>query len=208
MAAMQEVKRPSATTKLPPPSASPDPSAPPLPYNHHYGTLHPSPAPTKAVMQEAKRPSTTTKLPPPSPSTSAFGPTAPPLPYNHHYGTFSPPPPPSQLTPVVGAAYHASPTGFCGQGVAAFPCPVQQQVFVEGVPVRDPPLPFCGVGIGWVLFLLGFFLAAIPWYTGAFLLFFVALDHREKPGLIACTIAGIFALVPFILNGIRMHPFW
>ena len=38
-------------------------------------------------------------------------------------------------------------------------------------------------------FLLGFFLAAIPWYIGAFLLFFVALDHREKPGLIACTVA-------------------
>jgi len=38
-------------------------------------------------------------------------------------------------------------------------------------------------------FLLGFFLAAIPWYAGAFLLFCVALDHREKPGLIACTVA-------------------
>ncbi|KAL6594809.1 hypothetical protein ACP70R_048258 [Stipagrostis hirtigluma subsp. patula] len=150
-------------------------------------------------MQEARR-STATKLPSPSPS-------APPFPY-HHYGTFSPPPPPSQQPHVVGAAYRASPIGFGGQGVAAFPCTVQQQVFVEGVPVRDPPLPFCGVGIGWFLFLLGFFLAAIPWYAGAFLLFFVALDHREKPGLIACTVAGIFALVPFILNGIRMHPFW
>jgi hypothetical protein len=43
---------------------------------------------------------------------------------------------------------------------------------------------------------LGFFLAAIPWYTGAFLLFFVALDHKEKPGLIACTIA---VSIPFAL---------
>jgi len=74
--------------------------------------------------------------------------------------------------------------------------------------IVQPRLPFFGVGVGWVLFLLGFFLAAIPWYIGAFLLFFVALDHREKSGLIACTIAGIFALVPFTLNGIRMHPFW
>jgi len=32
-------------------------------------------------------------------------------------------------------------------------------------------------------------LAAIPWYIGAFLLFFVALDHQEKPGLIAYTVA-------------------
>ncbi|KAL6864991.1 hypothetical protein ACP4OV_016142 [Aristida adscensionis] len=142
-------------------------------------------------MQEAKLP-TTTKLPSPSP--------------HHHYGTFFPPPP--QPAAVAPAPYPASPIGFGGQGVAAFPCPVQQQIFAEGVPVREPALPFFGVGIGWFLFLLGFFLAAIPWYAGAFLLFFVALDHREKPGLIACTVAGIFALVPFILNGIRMHPFW
>ncbi|CAN6201556.1 unnamed protein product, partial [Urochloa humidicola] len=153
--------------------------------------------PPQAAMQEARCPATK----PMSPSASAPN----PLPYHHHYGTF---PPPSQPPPTLGAAYHASQIGFGGQGVVAFPCAVQQQVFVEGVPVREPPLPFCGVGIGWFLFLLGFFLAAIPWYAGAFLLFFVALDHREKPGLIACTIAGIFALVPFILNGIRMHPFW
>ncbi|XP_062228836.1 large ribosomal subunit protein eL20z-like [Phragmites australis] len=159
-----------------------------------------------AAMHEAKRPTaTTTTLPPspsPSPSPSAVAPN-PHLPYHHHhYGTFSPPP------HVVGAAYDASGIGFGCRSVVAFPCNVQQQVLVEGIPVREPPLPFCGVGIGWFLFLLGFFLAAIPWYAGAFLLFFVALDHREKPGLMACTIAGIFALVPFILNGIRMHPFW
>ncbi|KAG0522576.1 hypothetical protein BDA96_07G049200 [Sorghum bicolor] len=164
-------------------------------------------------MQEAKHP-TTTKLPSQSqsssPSPSLSAPTAAnPLRYQHGYGTFPQPSTP----PVVGAAaaYHASPIGgFGGQGFVAFPCAVQQQVFVEaeGVPVREPPLPFCGVGIGWFLFLLGFFLAAIPWYAGAFLLFFVALDHREKPGLIACTVVGIFALVPFILDGIRLHPFW
>ncbi|CAL4963144.1 unnamed protein product [Urochloa decumbens] len=152
-------------------------------------------------MQEVKHVATTTKIQLPSRSQPPSA-----LPYHHqHYGTF---PPPSQPPPVVGAAYQASPIGLGGQGVVAFPCTVQQQVFVEGVPVREAPLPFCGLGIGWFLFLLGFFLAAIPWYAGAFLLFFIALDHREKPGLIACTIAGIFALVPFILNGIRMHPFW
>ncbi|OEL18301.1 hypothetical protein BAE44_0020680 [Dichanthelium oligosanthes] len=121
----------------------------------------------------------------PSPTPSAPAPNPPPYHYPQ-YGTF---PPPSQTPPVVGAAYHASPIGFGGQGVVAVPCAVQQQVFVEGVPVRQPPLPFCGIGIGWFLFLLGFFLAAIPWYAGAFLLFFVALDYREKAGLIACTIA-------------------
>jgi len=147
------------------------------------------------------------KLPPPSRLQPPSAPAPSPLPDHHHHdGTF---PPPSQPPPVGGAAYHASSQiGFGSQGVVAFPGTVQQQIFVEGVPVQEPTLPFCGIGIGWFLFLLGFFLAAIPWYAGAFLLFFVALDHREKPGLIACTIVGIFALVPLILNGIRMHPFW
>ncbi|KQK07180.1 60S ribosomal protein L18a-like protein [Brachypodium distachyon] len=154
-------------------------------------------------MQEARDP--TSKLPSTSPSAR---PSAPPYQYQHHYGTFSPPPPPPPV--AAAAAYRASVTGCGAQGVVAFPCNVQQQqqIFVEGLPVREPRLPFCGVGIGWTLFLLGFFIAAIPWYIGAFILFFVALDHREKPGLIACTIAGIFALVPFALNGIRMHPLW
>ncbi|KAM0915880.1 hypothetical protein ACQ4PT_010538 [Festuca glaucescens] len=148
-------------------------------------------------MQETRDP--TAKLPPVSPIAG----TSPP-PYHHYYGTFSPPPPP----PVAAAAYSPSLNGCGAESVVAFPCTVQQQVFAEGLPVREPRLPFCGVGLGWALFLFGFFLAAIPWYTGAFLLFFVALDHREKPGLIACTIAGIFALIPFMLNGIRMQPFW
>ncbi|KAG8075741.1 hypothetical protein GUJ93_ZPchr0006g40906 [Zizania palustris] len=155
-------------------------------------------------MQEARDP--TTK----PPSRCAFTAPTPPPYHHHHYGTFSPPPPqqPQPKHPVGAASSHPFPTGYAAQGVVAFPCTVQQQVVVEGLPIQEPPLPFCGIGVGWTLFLLGFFLAAIPWYTGAFILFFVALDHREKPGLITCTIAGIFALVPFILNGIRMHPFW
>uniref|UniRef100_A0A804PWZ5 60S ribosomal protein L18a-like protein n=1 Tax=Zea mays TaxID=4577 RepID=A0A804PWZ5_MAIZE len=142
-------------------------------------------------MQEAKH-LTTSKLPPQSQSSSPSpsAPAANPPPYHHDYGTFHRPFQPT--LPVVGPAYHdyhASPIGFGSQGFVASPGAVQQQVFVEGIPVREPPLPFCGVGVGWFLFLLGFFLAAIPWYAGAFLLFFVALDHREKPGLIACTVA-------------------
>ncbi|KAF7096521.1 hypothetical protein CFC21_098451 [Triticum aestivum] len=151
------------------------------------------------AMQQTRDP--TAKLPSAFPVAGA----SPPPPYHHHhYGTFSPPPPP----PAAAAAYDPSLKGRAAQGVVAFPCTIQQQVLVEGLPVREPRLPFCGVGVGWVLFLLGFFLAAIPWYIGAFLLFFVALDHREKPGLIACTVAGIFAVVPFMLNGVRMRPFF
>uniref|UniRef100_A0A0D9WQI1 60S ribosomal protein L18a-like protein n=1 Tax=Leersia perrieri TaxID=77586 RepID=A0A0D9WQI1_9ORYZ len=133
-------------------------------------------------MQEAK--DHAAKLP----SCSPFAEPAPP-PYHHHYGTFCPPPPP-QL-PARAAPNNPFPAGYAAQGVAAYPCTVQQhqQVLVEGLPIREPPLQFCGIGVGWTLFFLGFFLAAIPWYAGAFILFFVALDHREKPGLIACTIA-------------------
>jgi hypothetical protein len=39
-------------------------------------------------------------------------------------------------------------------------------------------------------FIAGFFLAAIPWYVGAFILICVRVhDYREKPGYVACTIA-------------------
>ncbi|CAN6282305.1 unnamed protein product [Urochloa humidicola] len=93
-------------------------------------------------MQEATKPH------PPPMSRSAPAPNPLPYHHHHHYGTF---PPPSQPPPTSGAAYHASQIGLGGQGVVAFPCAVQQQVFVEGVPVREPPLPFCGVGIGWFL---------------------------------------------------------
>ncbi|PVH47295.1 hypothetical protein PAHAL_4G030400 [Panicum hallii] len=148
----------------------------------------PAPSTAAAAMLEATCP-TTKKLPPPSRIQPPPAPAPNPLPYHHHhYGTFPPP-------PVEGAAYHASQIGFGSQGVVAFPGTVQQQIFVEGVPVQEPPLPFCGIGIGWFLFLLGFFLAAIPWYAGAFLLFFVALDHREKPGLIACTVVEDVTMV-------------
>ncbi|KAL8196867.1 hypothetical protein R6Q57_024364 [Mikania cordata] len=37
----------------------------------------------------------------------------------------------------------------------------------EGRPVRERRLPCCGIGMGWFLFIVGFFLAAIPWYIGS-----------------------------------------
>ncbi|TXG66631.1 hypothetical protein EZV62_007906 [Acer yangbiense] len=59
----------------------------------------------------------------------------------------------------------------------------------EGRPVRQRRLPCCGIGIGWFLFIIGFFLGAIPWYLGLFVMLCARIDHREKPGYIACTIA-------------------
>ncbi|XP_057471772.1 60S ribosomal protein L18a-like isoform X2 [Actinidia eriantha] len=115
-------------------------------------------------------------------------------PPQYYYGTFQgvanyhPPPPPH---PVVGFPQPAPPPGSATnppyyslgyQTVAGY-------AIVEGRPIREPPLPCCGIGIGWCLFLVGFFLGAIPWYIGAFILLCVRVDYREKPGLIACMIA-------------------
>lgn len=38
-------------------------------------------------------------------------------------------------------------------------------------------------------FIVGFFLGAIPWYVGAFLLCCSRVDYREKPGYVACVAA-------------------
>ncbi|KAE8775634.1 60S ribosomal protein L18a-1 [Hordeum vulgare] len=92
-------------------------------------------------MQHTRDP--TAKLP----SAPPFAGASPPPYHHHHYGTFSPPPPP----PVAAAAYDPSLKGRSAQGVVAFPCTIQQQVLVEGLPVREPRLPFCGVGVGWAL---------------------------------------------------------
>eukprot|EP00262_Sarcandra_glabra_P009108 TRINITY_DN2310_c0_g1_i1.p1 TRINITY_DN2310_c0_g1~~TRINITY_DN2310_c0_g1_i1.p1 ORF type:complete len:138 (+),score=21.14 TRINITY_DN2310_c0_g1_i1:150-563(+) len=114
-----------------------------------------------------------------------------------HYGTFqgAPPPPPvigfPQPTPPPGA-FHPPPHGY--QSVPGY-APV-----AEGRPVREPRLPCCGIGLGWFLFIIGFFLAAIPWYVGAFLLLCSRVDYREKPGYVACTIAAILAAIALIIG--------
>lgn len=38
-------------------------------------------------------------------------------------------------------------------------------------------------------FILGFFIASVPWYVGAFIFFCLSYDYREKSGLAACAIA-------------------
>ncbi|WOL02225.1 60S ribosomal protein L18a-like protein [Canna indica] len=102
---------------------------------------------------------------------------------------FPQPVPPPGLTaghaPPQPPPHHSGPPYYAQgyQGVPGY-APV-----VEGRPLRLPRLPCCGLGIGWLLFIIGFFLAAIPWYVGAFILMCVRVDYREKPGLVACTIA-------------------
>ncbi|XP_039166754.1 uncharacterized protein LOC108957040 [Eucalyptus grandis] len=73
----------------------------------------------------------------------------------------------------------------------------------EGRPVRESRLPCCGIGVGWFLFILGFFLGAIPWYIGLLLLVCGRIDYREKPGYIASTIAAILATIAIVLGVTR-----
>ncbi|PUZ58902.1 hypothetical protein GQ55_5G544600 [Panicum hallii var. hallii] len=49
-------------------------------------------------------------------------------------------------------------------------------------------------------FLVGFFLGAIPWYVGAILLWCSRVDHREKPGYVACTVAAVLATLAVIIG--------
>lgn len=115
---------------------------------------------------------------------------------DQHYGTFQgvhnyPPPP-----PVIGFPQPAPPPGAAtGNPYVHGYQAVTGYAVAEGRPVRQRRLPCCGIGIGWLLFIIGFFLAAIPWYVGAFILMCARYDHREKPGYVACLIAAIIGTI-------------
>jgi len=102
------------------------------------------------------------------------------------YGTFQgmpQPVPPSQAPYYNQAGY--------SQSVPGYP--------IEENPNRrtydSDPLPFCGLGFGWFLFILGFFIASVPWYVGAFIFFCLSYDHRESTGLTACAIAALVFMI-------------
>ncbi|PKU83190.1 60S ribosomal protein L18a-1 [Dendrobium catenatum] len=91
-----------------------------------------------------------------------------------------------KLPPAQLPAYQVIPVGYQS---------IPYAVVAEGIPIREHRLPCGGIGIGWVLFLSGFLLATVPWYIGALLFLVGALDHREKPGLVACTVAVSIELI-------------
>ncbi|XP_030480082.2 large ribosomal subunit protein eL20y isoform X2 [Cannabis sativa] len=107
--------------------------------------------------------------PPPQPSHPVFG--------------FPPPLPPPAAT--ASTSHPRYPHTHYNHGYQTVP----GIAIVEGHPIREHRLPCCGLGMGWFLFLIGFFFGGIPWYVGAFVLLFVRVDYREKPGYAACTIA-------------------
>nr|VDD58727.1 unnamed protein product [Brassica oleracea] len=117
--------------------------------------------------------------------------------HQHQYGTFQgvssypqPSPPPGvydSSAPHYVHGYHAVPVYGIAEG--------------RPVTVRQRRLSCCGIGLGWFLFIVGFFLGGIPWYVGmAIMIVGRRVDHREKPGYIACTIAAILATIAVILG--------
>ncbi|ESQ35098.1 hypothetical protein EUTSA_v10008982mg [Eutrema salsugineum] len=130
--------------------------------------------------------------------------------HHHQYGTFqgvSNYPPPQNSPPVTGFPQPSPPPGAYDSSAPYYAhgyqtVPVYGGV-AEGRPVtvRQRRLPCCGIGLGWFLFIVGFFLGAIPWYIGMFIMIVGRrIDHREKPGYIACTIAAILATIAVILG--------
>ncbi|GJN06596.1 hypothetical protein PR202_ga24341 [Eleusine coracana subsp. coracana] len=110
------------------------------------------------------------------------------------YGTFQGPPSyPPPRPPPVGFPQPAPPPGLSSEPYA------RHRGAYQAIPAQDHEagarghgpdrLPCCGIGFGWFLFIIGFFLGAIPWFLGAFLLCCSRVDYREKPGYVACTIA-------------------
>ncbi|KAJ4981869.1 hypothetical protein NE237_032706 [Protea cynaroides] len=134
------------------------------------------------------------------------------------YGTFQGVPSYLQSQTVIGYPQQAPPPGVGSPSPSAPPPPyvpyyaqgyqaIPVYAAPEGRPIRERSLPCCGFGIGWLFFISGFFLAAIPWYVGAIILLFVrTVDYREKPGLIACTVGAILALITIVL-GVTKGPF-
>ncbi|KAL1205122.1 Large ribosomal subunit protein eL20w [Cardamine amara subsp. amara] len=128
----------------------------------------------------------------------------------YYYGTFQgvanypPPAPPPQLLPLLQQPQHPIATnpifpghayqnvqghggGFVNyvQGVPVVP----DYTVVEVRPMREHDVPCCGLGMGWFLFIIGFLFGGIPWYLGAFIILCTSVDHREKAGYVACSIA-------------------
>ncbi|EAY99038.1 hypothetical protein OsI_20996 [Oryza sativa Indica Group] len=157
-------------------------------------------------------------------------------PQQYQYGTFQPPPHHHAASgelarPPVGFPQPAPPPGFAGAsgGGGHYHHHHQQQPYApaepyyaqgyqtgpgygsiaEGRPVRMRRLPCCGLGLGWLLFIAGFFLAAIPWYVGAFILICVRVhDYREKPGYVACTVAAVIAAIVIPLGLTKGAHVW
>ncbi|XP_057540300.1 60S ribosomal protein L18a-like protein [Amaranthus tricolor] len=129
----------------------------------------------------------------------------PPPPVVPQYGTFQGVP----SSPAMGFPQPAPPPGamdlppdYYTRGYQAVP----GYAVVEGMPMGEHRLPCCGIGCGWFLFIIGFFLAGIPWYFAAILLICCRnVEPREKPGYVACTIAAVLAIIATIFGVSKLN---
>ncbi|KAE9594604.1 hypothetical protein Lal_00037447 [Lupinus albus] len=112
---------------------------------------------------------------------------------------FPQPLPPSQPPPV---SYDAP--RYYYQGYHSLPV----YAVADGRPLREHRLPCCGLGLGWLLFLTGFILGGVPWYIGTFILLCIQMDYREKPGLIACTVASFIAVIAVTFGVTQQDHDW
>ncbi|XP_044473818.1 60S ribosomal protein L18a-like protein isoform X2 [Mangifera indica] len=140
--------------------------------------------------------------------------------HQHHHEQI-PPPPPQYGTfqgvanypppPVIGFPQPVPPPGAAEPSGPYYPHgyqTVQGYAVAEGRPVRERRLPCCGIGFGWFLFIIGFFLGGIPWYVGLFVLLCARIDPREKPGYITCTIAAVLVTIAIILGATKGAHDW
>lgn len=141
----------------------------------------------------------------------SVNPSAPPQPY--YYGTFQGVAnyqPPSPQQPSIGFPQPVPPPGSHGnpQYYSHAYQTVPGYAVAHGRPILEHRLPCCGCGIGWFLFITGFIFGAIPWYIGAFILLCVRVDYREKPGLVACTLAAALAVIAVTLGVTKATHAW
>ncbi|XP_027342507.1 60S ribosomal protein L18a-like protein [Abrus precatorius] len=141
-----------------------------------------------------------------------------PQPFTPQYGTFQGvsnyPPPPPESHPAIGFPHPVPPPGAVDSSAPPPPYyphgyqAVPGYAVAEGRPVRERRLGCCGLGCGWCLFILGFFLAAIPWYVGAIIMLCSRVDYREKPGYIACMVAAVLGTIAIILGVTKGADAW
>ncbi|GMJ10039.1 hypothetical protein like AT1G17080 [Hibiscus trionum] len=117
-----------------------------------------------------------------------YPPPRPPRPQQHRgsMGLPQPSPPPSS---VPSPQYYP-------QGYQTL---LSGYAIADGTSERDD-LPCCGIGVGWFLFIIGFFLGAFPWYIGLIVLACSRIDYREKPGYIACSIGAFLATIALFVG--------
>ncbi|CAN0891202.1 60S ribosomal protein L18a-like protein [Linum grandiflorum] len=156
------------------------------------------------------------EFPPPLPPSA---PISPPLPQQQQQSPPQPPPQSNGTTnqcvdgsPAIGypynphQQYHTSEQQSSSTVTAnvymnsatAIPMPMSTVTVIEG----PPNLPCCGIGLGWFLFILGFFFG-LPWYIGAGALLCSKYDRREKPGYIACAVLAVIFTILIIISSTR-----